>query len=63
MSKKPLAVILLLIGLVVLVLSVAADTVGLGPNPGFGWKQIVGAVIGVLIALSGVIAGKSRSTP
>lgn len=43
---------ILVIGIVILVLSVLADALGLGRVEGFGWKQALGAVVG--IALIGV---------
>jgi hypothetical protein len=39
--------------LVIIVLSAFADALGYGHQPGFGWKQTLGVVIGVALALGG----------
>ena len=54
MSKRTIGVVLIILGVVVLVVSLAADPLGIGYGPGIGWKQILGAVIGVLVAIGGV---------
>ena len=54
MSKKTIGVLLIILGVVVLVVSLAADGLGIGGMPGFGWKQILGTVVGVIVALGGV---------
>ena len=52
-NRQAVAPILFLAGLVVLVLSLAADAIGIGRGPGFGWAQIVGSLLGVGIAAVG----------
>lgn len=52
-NKQVVALILFLGGLVVLILSLAADAVGIGRGPGFGWAQVVGTIVGVGIAAVG----------
>lgn len=37
-----------------MLVSLAADAIGLGPSPGLGWKQILGAVVGVAVAAIGI---------
>jgi hypothetical protein len=44
MSKKNLGVALLVIGVIVLLVSMLADSIGIGGTAGFGYKQIAGAV-------------------
>lgn len=41
---------LLVIGLIVVLLSLLADVLGIGQVSGFGWRQGVGVIIGVLLA-------------
>ncbi len=41
---------LLLVGLGLAVLALVADPLGVGAAPGFGWKQAVSLVAGVLLA-------------
>ncbi len=53
MSQKTLGMILIAVGLIVLIVAGFADSLGIGVGRGFGWKQIVGSVAGVLVALVG----------
>lgn len=53
MSRKTSGYILIALGIILLLVSLAADSLGLGAVPGFGWKQLVGALIGVLALLAG----------
>lgn len=41
---------LLLVGLGLAVLALVADPLGVGAAPGFGWRQAVGLVAGLLLA-------------
>ncbi len=54
MSKRTMGVVLVVLGVVMLVVSLAADMIGIGNQAGIGWKQILGAVVGVIIAVGGV---------
>jgi len=54
MSKKMLGVVFIILGVIVLMVSLAADALGIGTRTGIGWKQILAAVIGALVALDGV---------
>jgi len=54
-AKKLIAIVLLVAGIVVLVLSLAADAMGFGGNPGFGSYQIVGAIVGAVAAILGLV--------
>ncbi|MFV2071865.1 MAG: hypothetical protein ACC742_04335 [Thermoanaerobaculales bacterium] len=49
------SVILLVLGVLLFLVCLTADVIGLGPSPGLGWKQILGAVVGVVIAAIGMI--------
>lgn len=42
-------------GLVVLVVCLFADSFGLGGEPGFGWKQITGSMVGAVVTLVGLM--------
>lgn len=48
-------VLLLVVGVLVLLVSLLADTFGFGTGGGMGWKQITGAIVGLVIALFGVV--------
>jgi hypothetical protein len=54
-SKKTAGIVLLVVGIVVLLLSLAADPIGIGSHPGFGYSQIVGAIVGAIVAVVGLI--------
>ena len=52
MYSKTLSAAVLVIGIVILVASLFADSIGIGDSPGFGVDQIIGSVVG--IAVTGV---------
>ena len=41
------------VGVVLALVSLLADPIGLGGEPRFGWKQWLGLVAGILVALVG----------
>lgn len=55
MSKKTRSSVLLIAGVLICLASLAADSIGLGGYPGLGWKQILGAVVGVGLAAVGML--------
>jgi len=55
MNQRTIGIILLIIGLVLAALSLAADLIGLGEGGGFGYKQIAGLVVGVAGIIAGII--------
>jgi len=56
MPSKTLGIILLIAGILVLAASLLADAIGIGAQPGFfGWKQIVGAVVGLAACVAGLV--------
>jgi hypothetical protein len=54
MSKRHLGILFIILGLLLAAISLSADLLGIGNGAGFGWKQILGTVVGVLIALGGI---------
>jgi hypothetical protein len=60
MSKKAVGTVLLLLGVLLVIISVLADSIGIGV-PGFGWKQFVGLVVGVVLAATGIVSLRSRN--
>jgi hypothetical protein len=56
MSNKALGTLLLLAGIAVLAVSLLSDVIGIGAQPGIiGWKQISGAVAGVVVGVIGIV--------
>ncbi len=55
-----LPVVLLVAGVLLFLVSLTADVTAIGEGTGIGWKQIVGAVVGVVLAAVGMI--KLRKT-
>jgi len=54
-NKKTIGITLLAIGVVLLIGSLAADVIGVGGAAGFGYKQIIGAVAGAILAVVGFV--------
>ena len=53
MDKKTLSTVVLIVGIVILVASLFADSIGIGNNPGFGPKQTIGSVVGAIVTAVG----------
>jgi len=47
--------ILLIAGIIILLISLIADTLGVGREPGFGYLQISGTIIGAVVIVLGLI--------
>ena len=65
MSRRAMGILALVVGLALLAASLLADRIGLGGMPGvFGWKQILGAGIGLVLVVGGgaILAGRSGSS-
>jgi len=54
MSKKAQGVVALVVGVLLFLVALTADSLGVGAAPGLGWKQIVGAVVGAVLAGAGL---------
>jgi len=57
MSKRNIGLVVAGVGVVLLFLSVAADVIGLGADSsdGFGTRQIIGTIAGVLVVVVGLV--------
>jgi hypothetical protein len=58
--KKTTGLVLLIIGVVIIIISATADITGIGGldgivYEGFGYKQIGGTIIGIMVAVVGAI--------
>lgn len=56
--KRP--VVLLAVGVLVFFASLTADAFGIGEGTGIGWKQILGTVVGLIIAALGMVKLKQK---
>jgi hypothetical protein len=57
-------IVLLVVGIIVLVVSLLLDVIGIGSTPGFGWYQIAGTIVGIIVAIvGGVLMGKKQASP
>jgi hypothetical protein len=65
MSRKTIGIIAIVGGLILFAISFLADYIGLGIHPYiyYGWKQITGMVVGILLVLGGLIAAFFLSKP
>lgn len=59
-GKKTTGVVLFGVGAVILILAIAADPIGIGGSPGFGWKQILGALVGAVLTVVGLAVGYKK---
>jgi hypothetical protein len=61
MSKKTVAMVLLVVGVLLFLISAAADSLGIGGYPGIGMKQVAGIVVGVVLAAIAMEASAERT--
>jgi len=54
MSKKTIGIVLAALGAIMAVLSLAADMIGLGRDPGIHRAQLLGIAIGIIVAAVGI---------
>ncbi|HET8632285.1 MAG TPA: hypothetical protein VFL91_33065 [Thermomicrobiales bacterium] len=52
---RTIAIVLMVAGVALILVSVFARRLGLGPSPGFGWKKLSGTVLGVALVVAGVL--------
>ena len=55
---KILPFILIIFGIILLFTSLLADLIGIGDFPGFGYKQVIGTVIGIGIIITGLVLNR-----
>jgi hypothetical protein len=60
MSKRIIGYILIGLGVVGLIVSLAADNIGLGKYPGINGTQLLGAGLSLVVALVGVWLARSK---
>ena len=62
LSNKTASIVLLVLGIGLLIASVSADITGLGNDPAFGPRQVIGTVVGALIAAVGLYLFKGTQS-
>lgn len=60
MSGRTLGIVAVSLGLLLFLVSLGADALGVGPHPGFGLKQTVGAILGGGLVAFGIFRLRSR---
>lgn len=53
MAQRRLALVIIVVGVLLAFVSLFADPLGVGGEPGFGWKQTTGLVVGVALVAFG----------
>jgi hypothetical protein len=61
-SSRASALLLVGLGLVLILISLFADTLDLGGGEGFGYQQLIGVIVGLALIL-GAVALVTRATP
>ena len=56
-SKKITGIVLFGIGAVILILALVVHPIGIGDWSGFGWKQILGVLLGAVLTVVGLALG------
>ena len=63
MSNKTIGILLIALGIIIVLVSLVADSLGIGNQMGIGWTQLLGAAIGVIMAIVGVWMVLRKSSP
>ncbi|BBB48871.1 hypothetical protein [Pelolinea submarina] len=53
MSKRTISKVFFIFGIVLQILSLAADVIGIGEGNMFGWKQFIGVEVGLVAIVIG----------
>jgi len=54
-GRDTVGIVLLVLGITILALSLAADPAGVGGNPSFEHDQIIGVIVGAIVTIVGLI--------
>lgn len=63
MQPRSFGLALAAVGIVVVAVAALADQIGLGESDALGWKQILGVVVGVVIAVAGFVIATRGEKP
>jgi len=62
MSKQSISTILIIGGLLIVAVSLAADVIGIGEDLAvIGWKQLTGAGVGIVVFIIGLLRRRKNS--
>ena len=53
MPQRALSQTSLIAGVLIVLVSALADQIGIGQYPGFGWRQVLGIVLGLVLVWRG----------
>ncbi len=54
MEKNTFSTAVLVVGIVIQVASLFADSIGIGEQPGFGFDQAIGSIVGAVVTAVGL---------
>jgi hypothetical protein len=61
MSNRNLGIAILVIGILIILISLLADVISIGATAGvMGWKQILGAGIGLFVCIAGIVISRRK---
>jgi len=61
MSNRNLGIAIIVVGVLAILISLLADVIGIGATAGvLGWKQILGAGIGLLVCIAGIVISRRK---
>jgi hypothetical protein len=61
MSKRTISLVLIVGGAALLALSLGADLIGIGAQPGMHWKQWTGVAVGLAALAYGFWLGRAKA--
>ena len=61
MSSKTLNLLIFSAGGLLILVSLLADVIGIGSYPGINWAQIVGAAVGLVLLIIGIIRPRLKT--
>lgn len=59
-KKSIIGLVMLIVGILISLLSIAADSLGIGGASGFGYKQTTGAIVGIVMVIGGLILYRAQ---
>jgi hypothetical protein len=55
MSKKNLSILLIVVGVIIMLVTLFAGNLGLSTNMAITWKKLLGAAVGLIVAVVGIV--------